>query len=64
MKISIGEYNMLFASAEVGMELYHKEMNKLKPNAECMDIYMISKRNANQIVDEILDRLNIKVEEG
>ena len=81
-KISIGEYNTLFAIAENGLQDSWKDLGikldgkvideMLKDNKEIQKAskgsvlppsYFLYKKNANNIVDQILKELNIEVEE-
>lgn len=80
-KISIGQYNSLFAIAEVGIQQTWTDLGltsdevvaRSEQNPELTDIkkkscsnlpecYFLYKKNANQIVDQILADLGIEVD--
>jgi len=62
-KLSIGEYNGLYARAEV---VFHQLLEDFK--FDCLkefsqeEIYRIYKKNANEVVDKILQDLDIEVD--
>ena len=79
LKITVGQYNTLFAKAEEGLQtswndlsLSDKEINdrcnqneELKEPDYCLGpVYGLYKKNANYIVDKILEELGIEVIEN
>ncbi len=73
--INIGQYNGLYASAEVGLQeswrnlgLTSEEVNERADNNKSLELhdtmpnsYFLYKVSANQIVDDILEQLDIEV---
>jgi len=63
-KISISDYNGLYARAEVGFETLLKDFGfDCTKGFNSLEIHRIYKKSANKIVDDILSDLDIEVEE-